>query len=137
MEEIKAWKTSDGKIFNDKTAANLYEAKRVEADRLSELLLPDKYDTCDFANGSGYLQLSEDLINEFDRDFMKAINLYHREWKFEKYIPTEVIGRYLCDSQSPFDRPNRIRSRVDSKFRLWGQEYFVAHPSEAKQDRLN
>lgn len=95
------------------------------------LVLPKELDTTEYANGSGYIQLSIATHAKFllrYRDMVEATvpNLLHH---FDSN-PSGFIGRYLDDMHSPAYILWGRMACIDGKLRMWGQPYFVRNPPD-------
>lgn len=98
------------------------------------LVLPKELDGIDFANGSGYIQLTVGTHAKFMlryRDVVKhtAPELLSR---FDQN-PAGFIGRHLDDMGNPAYSLWSRAASIDSNLRMWGQPFFAAEPSQGKQ----
>lgn len=136
MEKLTMYKANDGRMFGNKKECEKHDKKLEECDKLVQMILPKAVDTCDFANGGGYIQLTLETKNKFMAGYVGLIRKYHPKIYKELDValyPTGMVGRYLCDADSPFYRLWTLAGQIDFQDRLWGQSYFVTKASEAKQ----
>lgn len=137
MKKVTRVLTVDGKLFESEKRAELHEAEFLEVQALERSIFPAKFDTCDFGNGGGYIQLSPDAYERFMAGYRKVIAKYHKELlrHFDKY-PTGIIGRYLGDGDAVAYSLWCLACQIDDSGRLWGQSYYTAHQNEAEQKML-
>lgn len=142
MEIIQKFKAIDGVEFNDKEECIKYETL---IDRVNSIIntLPKHPNTCEFSNGSGYLQHNETTFKNAKISLLNICKEYidHR-WVQESIddhnINPSYVGRLLDDyGIRPLYKAWYRIMCVDSKFREWGQLYYATNPNEAKQVKLN
>jgi hypothetical protein len=97
------------------------------------LVLPKGVDTSDFANGSGYIQLTAGTHAKFMLRYREVIKQTAPEWlgRFDAN-PVGWIGRWLDDTGNPAYSLWGRAVCIDSNFRMWGQLYYATHQNEAK-----
>lgn len=137
--EITKFETIDGKTFEKREDAEKYELFLLEINKLLRLINADsKHDTIDFKNGKGFFQLTSEEVKCFIDGFGLLIKKYHQDL-FGVYNknPKGIIGRYLCDMESPLYRAWQYLACIDSDNRRWGQPYFALHPDEGESIWLN
>ena len=132
------FQADDGQLFVKKMDAQAHEELTNLVKKLKKAVLPAKFDDCDFANGSGFIQLSQRDVTTLTNEFLTAIETYHKSWFSKaKANPKGFIGRYLCDSNSPLYETYSLLNQIDSANRLWGQPYYASNPNDGKQVQLN
>ena len=133
----QVYQAHDGSIHNSKSSC----ADREELlDRVDEVrkMLPNPEDVdCKFANGGGYYQLTDEEICNYRIALRTLLKEVHPDL-IEIYdkCPVGIIGRYLCDSDSPIRILQATLCQIDEGNRLWGQQYYANNPSEGKQINL-
>ena len=135
VEEVRMFKTDDGRKFTDYDAALIHEHDAKSAQMITDML-PDN---SNLASGDFY-QLTRDevrysrtafcvvLRNKYggDKTFKKAIDAY------EDNPLCDLIGRLLCDSNTPFYGVFITFSSINyNNNRLFNQPYYANHPDEA------
>ena len=138
MKQVVMYKTNDGKLFEKKDKAKEHEFITKFINDAATLILPKKYDTCEFARGSGYIKISPAVKEAFLSCYRRVIEYLHPDYiEMFDTNPTGIIGRYLSDGSSPACRLYNLAAQIDFQNRLWGQPYFANNPSEGKQVQLN
>lgn len=142
MEVITKFKANDGVEFVAESDCLAYEDACGDIDVIIGML-PEKPDTCEFSNGSGYIQHSMD-------NFMKARNAYLEYVKIytdHKWIQ-QSIDQGLDAHPSWVARisecfPDYIAKKwyrfqcVDNQLREWGQPYYANNPEDTTALQLN
>jgi hypothetical protein len=122
----QVWQANDGSIHEGKGQAVEREALLREIRSAKRLVLPKKMDTCEFANGNiGPIQLTEEQYDVFRAAYLALID-EHCSSKVKELAhadPIGIVGRYLCDGDSPLYGLYSTMCCIDSKLRLWGQPY--------------
>jgi hypothetical protein len=132
MKTVSRFETADGKLFRDEKKAAVHEAEVKEVNRLKWSILPKKLDTCEFANGGGYIQLTPAQVAEFMDGFENVIKTFYPSLlEVYKRCPTGIIGRYLSDNEYPCYTLWLLACQI-SHNRLYGQAYYANNPSECK-----
>lgn len=137
------YEAEDGSLFKVVKEALKRNKMLDEMKALKKLLGGDIKDKgCNFANGDGFVQLSESDIKLFDTMFLKIVEKYE-PWILKNFtdslttneqkVKSYGMGRSLDDSGSPLYSLVSLRHCVDHKFRRWGQPYFAINPTEGKQ----
>jgi hypothetical protein len=149
VKALTVYEAMDGTRF-DSPALCMARDEMVSRCRTIAGFLEPVPDTCDFANGSGYVQQNADtyatvrnmLLDICAAYFNGEDALRHIQAAREKAVGEashSFVGRYLDDSRS-LDPVRRVWARlcnIDAQCREWGQPYYAAHPSEAKNVCLN
>ncbi len=133
----QVYQVEDGSIHETRASAKERE-KLLKSISKVRLLLPCPDDSnCSFANGNGYYQLTAQEINTFRSELRSLIEVLHPDL-VEVYDQNSkgVIGRYLCDSDSPLRSLQYVLSCISDNNRLWGQPYFACNPGQGKQVNL-
>ena len=145
MKKIEIFEAYDGQRFDAESECVKYEDICAKCEHIMSSL-PVKPDSCDFANGSGYIKheassfyatrkallgLARPIVTCQAKWVTDAIDDedVHLSW------PQRIIGEYRM-----LGHVSKALYRlqcIDSKFREWGQQYYRDHPSEATQKRLN
>lgn len=145
MQAITKWKADDGREFDSEADALAHEGRcaRVAAIMAEWPADPDEGKPgCDFANGGGYLQLSEGLVVGTRNKLLDLIaeTLSH-EWIEDSRDPTtdsSWVARLLSDSHDHCVADAWYRlSCVDSRWRWWGQPFYALNMWEGVQECLN
>lgn len=147
------YRTTDGSEFRTHEAATAYESR---AERLTALLsrLPALPEGTGFSNGEGYLQHDYDtavsVMNEVLTIMEERVGKSHGETGWDSWIlqtrtkgPREAhpswVGRLISDYDDK--ALNRAWSRFMcinwTTMREYGQQYYAAHPDEARGGCLN
>lgn len=134
----ETYTTEDGRTFKTLEEAKRHEKIMGRIEKAERLLLPKRHDNTDFGNGGGYIQLTSEKLTAFRNEYLALIEELHPSLlaRAKKKSIDGVLGRTLCDSNSPLYPLWCLYERVDSDSRLWGQLYFKNHPSEATQKEL-
>ena len=135
VEEVRMFKTEDGKQFSDYDAALMHEHDI----KLVEYLVEPLPDNSKLASGEFY-QLDGPTVKHSRRAFCMALrNRFGRDNTFVKAIDAyegdphcDIVGRLLCDSGSPFNRVFHMFSSIDDRYRMFNQPYFTRHPDAAE-----
>lgn len=142
MEIIRKFKAIDGVEFTDEQECIKYE---LLIDRVNSIMntLPKHPDSCDFANGNGYLQHDKTSL----RNAKIAILTICKEYIDHQWIQQSIdddtvhpswVGRLLSDyGIRPLDRAWNRFYCIDSELREWGQPYFALNPQKGTQNRIN
>ena len=129
------FQTEDGKVFETEKKAEYHEELLKQIKVLSESILPKKFDTCEFANGDGHIQLTVAQVKKFDEEFKKLLSKHDPDCL--KY-DDGMMGRMLNDSDSSLYHLWCLAQKINrGSNRLYGQPYYANHPLEAKQVCLN
>jgi len=141
METITKYKAVDGVEFYTHKECEDYELLIEEVDNIMSVL-PSPIETCDFFNGSGYIQHDKDTFESVRLKFLqlcqKHIDHNWLQQTIEGNCHPSWVGRLLDDYNiKPLYKSWNRLSRIDKLYREWGQQYFVEHPNKAKQIQLN
>lgn len=142
METITKFKAIDGKEFTDKQECIKYE---LLIDRVNSIMntLPKRPDSCDFSNGSGYLQHNEITLRNTKISLLTICKEYIDHKWIQQSIDDDTIhpswvGRLLDDyGIRPLNHAWYRFQCIDSKYREWGQPYFASNPEKATQKCLS
>ncbi len=152
IKEVYAFKTTDGSLFEDKNKAEEYERKwqiteteRIKIEKIMKKLHKAP-DTCDFANGSGFIQQKTENVLEVRKELLiiteKKLDWWFKEQKqkhntdFNTVHPSWIL-RMLDGSCPPLERAWSRILCIDTEGKEWGQQYYATHQNEAKQVCLN
>jgi hypothetical protein len=137
VKAVQHFKANDGTLFEDEAECAKYDEVLGARDKAVALILPKQFDTTDFANGTGYIQLTEDTKDDFIDAYLGLVKRLHPSLHQKAVTnPVGIIGRYLCDSDSPLYRLWTLACQIDKQNRLWGQPYYALHPDEGTQTLL-
>ena len=143
MKVITKYKAYDGVEFTDEKLCHEHERN---CDTASNIMvsLPENPDSCDFSNGSGYLQHEAGLLLSVRNEFLEFTKRYtDHKWiqetidkGFDAHASYEsrILGEVL---------PNSIHkhwyrfSCIDSECREWGQPCYANNPQDGDNLRLN
>jgi hypothetical protein len=132
MEEIRVYKTKDGEIFKDKSLAENHESTLLKIESIMKLLGGYNREidpnSCEFANGGGYIVISKDKMTEAN---IRIVEL-KKDLGYEEY-PITNIRCYEDDyigiiSSTIFC----IREGSDGNYLRYGQSYYANNPEKAK-----
>ena len=148
MKKIEKYVAENGCEFNTEAECIAYEKILIKLNDLFSKL-PKHPDTCDFANGHGYIQHDRKTFNLVKKEFYKMACEYHKglsKYKFENY----GFWRKLSESGSPFYtnkygiRPFytnkygiRLLNTDETTYREYGQMYFKTHSWEVTGGKIN
>ena len=128
VESVTMYRTEGGKTFSDEIAAHKYEYVAKMRDIIVGMF-PDRseLDSGDFYQLSWVMidnakaKLVVMLKEQFgdDKMFAKAIDAFAKDSR------NNIVGRLLCDSDSPLYGAWIIFESIDDKNRLFNQPYFV------------
>jgi len=133
MKIVTRYEALDGKIFKNLKDCLMYDALFLQCEALLNDLKPLPADeSCTFANGGGFIQQDQKVINKITKELKKiAIN--------EGIITKDnlsYIGRILSDNYIEYKPLFSVWSRlqqIDPMSREWGQPYFANNPSKGVQ----
>lgn len=142
MKEITKWKAEDGCEFINKEECINYENLCAQVETIMSVFpkRPEN-DRCSFANGNGFIQLSEKIVNNARYELLDLIatkidHKWIKQSKKENIHPSYVsrlVNEYgirpFCNAWSRFEC-------IDKQWREWGQPYFANHPEEGKQIKI-
>lgn len=127
MKAIIKYQADNNRLFDtEKEAVKMDEILRL-ANEVNKLLPSAIDDSCQFANGGGYIQQSPEDIKAFSKALSEliAFECGVSEAQMFDEAPTGIVGRYLDDG-------NRISYRlylrlccIDANNREWGQPYYT------------
>ena len=150
MKQVLIYQASDGARFDSPDECRKYETLLADVQAAMSALAP-KPDTCEFVNGGGFVQhdqasvfrarlalhelakagplkewIADQKIIHGKTDYQLAVEC-HPSWQM----------RMLDGACRPLERAYGRLACIDEQFREWGQQYFVAHPNDAKVFQLN
>lgn len=134
VEQVRMFRTDDGKQFSDYDTALRHEADVKSAEFIarqfpdhSELGRGDFYQLTTSLVESGRTMLCNALRNRNSggETFNKALDAYENDPR------CDLIGRLLSDGNSPFYRTWLMFESIDDRNRMFNQPYFARHPDEA------
>ena len=143
METITKYKAFDGKEFTDVEHCTEHEANCAEATRIMRLL-PERPDSCNFTNGSGFLRHDKKIFLAARKNFCEFAKRYtDHKWLQDTIdrgleVDASWAGRIIGETA-----PSSIAKHwhrfmcTDAELREWGQAYYAIHPEKAKQKQLN
>lgn len=141
MKAITKFVANDGREFNTESEAVAHESclARVQAAMADWPADPDDgTGCCYFANGGGYIQLSESLVIGARNRLLDIIaETIDHKWVAQSRSDPSVdyswVGR-LLDDYGHCARSAWYRiGCVDSQWRWWGQPYYRNNPSAGTQ----
>lgn len=141
MEAITKFRTVDGREFNTESEAVAHEdcLARVQEAMADWPADPDAGTSCcEFANGRGYIQLSESLVIGARNRLLDIIagTIDHRWIAQSREDPTvdySWVARLLDDYDHCASSAWYRIGCVDKSWRWWGQPYFRNNPSAGTQ----
>ena len=143
MEVITKYKAYDDVEFLSAEECEKHESN-CKGIRKIMSVLPTKPESCDFSNGSGFLQHDKKILIDARRKFCEFAKRYtDHQWLQQTIdggleMDSSWAGRIISECC-----PNSISKEwyrfqcIDSELREWGQQYYSAHPEAAKQIQLN
>lgn len=142
MQQITKWEADDGREFSDMDECIEYENLCDQVERIiSAFPKKPENDGCSFANGGGYIQLSEEVVKTtrnklLDLIATKITHNWVEESRFMNVHPS-YVGRLVdeCNIRPFIQAWSRI-SCIDKQWREWGQPYYAANPHEGEQIML-
>ena len=144
MEIITRYRSADGVEFADKDECHKYEVLCHEVNIVMACLAAiQKRDSCEFANGSGYIQHNVEAGTSARRKILSITNhIMPHKW-FEQELAGQDVhaswaGRLIGEMNERCLRDAWYRfSCMDAGFREYGQQYYALNPSQAKDICLN
>jgi hypothetical protein len=141
MRAITKFVTNDGREFNAESEALAHESCLARVQEAMADWPPDPdagTSRCDFANGRGYIQLSESLvIGVRDRLLDIIAETIDHKWvaqsRSDPSVDCSWVGRLLDDYRHCAGRAWYQLACVDSRWRWWGQPYYRNNPSAGTQ----
>jgi hypothetical protein len=132
MKKITKYQAEDGKVFNTEKECLDYEKIIAKVDAIMKPF-GKRPDSCNFTNGSGFLQHNDSDVSKAKRQITDLGNDI-----FKCNANFGFIGRYFDDSgyDCLYSAWGRL-SAVDNKSREWGQSYYANNPDSGKQVQLN
>lgn len=139
MEIITKYRSDDGIEFVDMQKCLDYEdlCHRVDVIMACLLRVPAQ-DSCDFANGSGYIQHSAEAVTNARRKIIQCANeIMPHKW-FQQELAGEDVhaswgGRLIGEMQEKCLWTAWYRfSCMDANFREYGQPYYALNPEHCK-----
>ena len=139
MTTITKFKAIDGKEFDTEKECVEYE-NLIETVKTIMSKLKEKPNSCDFSNGSGYIQQNQSDLKIVKIQLLELCKKYIDHKWIQQTIDDDTVhlsyaGRLISEYSNlrPIDFAWSRLMCVDSQFREWGQPYFATHPEEAKQ----
>jgi hypothetical protein len=133
MEKKTFFVAKDGRQFETEAPCRDYDKLLAKIEELKESVRPKEHNTIDFMNGHGYIQLSSERAETFERAFKDLVGQVSPSWKsMVEENPRGFIGRYLDDSDSPLYGLWSLLTQIDTKWRVWGQPFFANHSGEGQ-----
>lgn len=145
MKAITIYQANDNSRRDTPEQANARDFMIVAVEKIM-LPLGVRPAGCEFTNGSGYLQHTADAIKAVRADLIAASRPHLSSWMEEQErkhntdfmtIHPSWFVRMLDGGADPLERGWCRLACIDSQNREWGQQYYAAHPDEAKQVCLN
>ena len=127
INEVTRYETSDGKIFADKVQAIKHDALLDTVGYAMDIL--PKVDL----GSDEYFQLNHTQYDHFKQLFDNIIHSYHpdlEERNPAQHVRGGILGRILCDSDSPASKLHWILESIDDKLRWYNQPYYANNPDE-------
>jgi hypothetical protein len=139
MKQIIKWQADDGREFQEETECKAYESLCGEvASIMATFPAHPKNDGCRFANGHGFIQLSEVVVKEVRNKLLDLISgeINHRwvEESRDMSVHPSYVARLVGETglRPLYNAWNRITC-VDDQWREWGQPYYASHPDQGDQ----
>jgi hypothetical protein len=139
MEQITKWKSDDGCEFTNLAECMAYETLCTQVDQIM-MVFPKRpeNDGCSFANGGGFIQLSEEIVKKARGNLLDLIatKIDHKWVMQSKDMNTHpsYVARLVGDwGIKPFCQAWDRFNCIDPQWREWGQPYYASHPDEGKQ----
>lgn len=142
MKIINKYVANDGREFNTERHCLAHEKVLIKIENAHKLLgkrsVERHEDSCDFANGGGYIQhTKKEVLN-----FKKAIvELCKKEFKDKVFrLPLKEIhpggfgGRIIDESSSPLRESWSRLFCIDEYNREWGQPFYALNPTKGVQE---
>ena len=142
MKTIKKFVAIDGVEFLDKDKCLEYE-KLIGEIRQIMSSLPDKPDTCDFSNGSGYIKHDKESLERVKISLLNICKIHTDHKWIQQTIDDDTVhlsfaGRLIEEiGIRPLSNAWGRLMCIDNESREWGQSYYASHPDEAIQKQLN
>lgn len=137
MKTITKYQARDGREFNNKIDCKNHEDLLLEIDKVNSILRAAP-DTCDFANGSGYIQHSISQIVQYKDKLDELLKRTIKGFNFTDKTHISYVLRVTGDCNSPLYGCYQRLYCVDwITGREWGQPYFALNPQKGKQICLN
>lgn len=137
MKQITKWKSENGREFDNSEQAQKADELFAKQNEVSKLL-PQAVDIrCEFANGGGYVQHTQEDVNKFMAGIRELIANEFGETSdivkgFDKN-PIGMVGRFLDDSGSDTYRLWSRLYNIDPRLREWGQRFYAQNiPTDPK-----
>lgn len=132
MKVITKYQAIDGREFNSEADCLQHESLLAQIEAILPLKAPN---SCEFANGGGYIQHSAQSIQKARKELIKLAK------KIDSYITEKThityLMRVLDDMNSPLTSLAIRLYCIDSQYREWGQPYFAINPDKGQQIKLN
>ena len=142
MRVVTKFKATDGVEFTTESDCLAYEDACGDIDTILGML-PEKPDTCDFSNGSGYIQHSMDNFMKARNAYLEYVKIYTDHKWIQQSIdqgldahPSWVARISECFPGYIAKKWHRFQC-VDNQLREWGQPYYANHPEDATALQLN
>jgi len=134
MKTVTKFQSEDGKLHDTEQQALSADYFVEMAEKIEQLLPQHKDDNLSFANGHGYLECDPSQIELAKKSL---ILIASQEFKVDFKSADGIIGRYLCDRNSPLYSAYMKLKCIDNLNRMWGQPYFANNPNQGEQIKLN
>ena len=142
MKTIQKYEANDGSVWDTETECLAHESLCERIRNVMKAFPPlPKNDGCSFANGGGYIQLSEPIVTKVREQLLdligeKVTHKWVQESRGGKKHPSWV-HRLLSDCEiTPLSKAWYRICCVDDQWREWGQPYYAAHPTEGEQRQI-
>jgi len=122
MKTVTKFISESGREFDNEPEAQQDELYFNAVKKTTELFYPTIPMGLDFANGEGYIQLSEDRKQKILNAFDEIIKTFHPNLVGK---PVGYIARYLDDNKEHARRLDYLIACIDDNNRLWGQPFFT------------
>lgn len=135
MKTIIKYKSESGREFDTQSGAAIADELFAKQNEVSMLLPQAVDDSCDFSNGGGYVQHTQQDIDKFTAGIRELIVLEFGENSatlkaWDTGGPYGIVGRYLDDSNSDTYRLWGRLYSIDPRLREWGQGYYARNIPE-------
>jgi hypothetical protein len=142
MKPITKYQAADGSEWKTESECLAHESL---CDRVAVVMKPwparPKDDGCSFANGHGYIQLSEKLVAQVRNQLLDLIGeRIKHDWVEQSRDMAKHpswVARLLSDyGIRPLEDAWWRLSCVDKYWREWGQPYYAANPEKGEQRQI-
>ena len=147
MLAVTRYQANDGSIWREAEKAAQRDELLEQLKRLDNILPKGDFaDTCNFSNGSGYIQHGIRSVREAHL-FLVDLTRPHLEYSMQKVeqekekfdwstAGPQWFCRMLDGGCAPLERAWSRLCNIDYLMREWGQMYYALHPEKGDQECL-